>query len=555
MVLTSRIEQENSTSLAFNIFEGLPELVEDVYFNDSNPHYKKVKAAYKNLMESSLKILHPSKTVNTSKVLNHINAFEQAHVFLLQYTYSKANEVNTTNVSEMSIANFSKTYPQMNWSKILDTIEKTLDISPLPREQIIIKVWNHNYMYGLMKIIEKAGPEVLLDFVMWRFFLKFMPYLTDDFYKLYKEYIEKVGLDQTNPFQLHMSSRRWKFCLDIVSTKLPIVMTASYTKTHFLFEQTSSQVREMIPKFEEAFNSRVKNATWLSKDSKTKILEKVEHTIWKLASPEIVKNEQEVNTLHSLLSINSSLLLENLMEIIVYQSKENIELAENNYMRTSGSNPLVVNAFHATELNAIAIPMGVMSQPLLEKNRPSYLNYAGLGTLIGHEFMHGFNHMGITFDHEGSSNGSLTSEDDEKFQKMLQCFVDQYTEYVYGGKQIDGNYTLGENVCDSEGLELSLQAYRLSSKNEKNHSILPGLDMAIDQIFFLQHAQIWCEVLSHKGYRLYSKDSHSPGKYRVIGAVKNSKSFSEAYKCAPEANMNPDKKMYSMDVMIHTLIF
>ncbi|CAM1304421.1 nep-12 (predicted) [Pycnogonum litorale] len=544
MLVISKTQTDNDTSiLKINIFEGLPELVEDIYeYSNQSQRHKNVRKAYSYLMKSALGNLNPTNYFVINRAMKQIDAFEQALVLLLQLTYSGNNVQNVTDEMEMTFSNFSATFTALNWDLVLYHVENALGIGPIRKDHLIMKVWNYDYMRGLMMLISKARSDVVVDYLMWRFLVKYMPFLDDTMYLLFKDYTDVVGLDRTIPFQLHLSSRRWKFCLDVISYNLPIVMTTSYTKTHFTYNKTYHQVEEMIPTFEEAFVKSINEIKWLSEESKTKIYEKVNRTVWKLASPEIVMEENKVDHLHNGLKLNSDVLVENVLEIIKFQTAESVEKLDSDYMRTSGSNPLVVNAFHATELNAIAIPMGVMSPPLLDKNRPRYLNFAGLGTLIGHEFMHGFNNMGVAFDFRGTSNGTLSTEDNGKFKEMAKCFVEQYTKYVYGGQKIDGQFTLGENMCDSEGLELSLQAYNVFSSIHGIDAILPGLNLTIEQIFFVQHAQIWCEVLNHKGYRIYSKDSHSPGKYRVIGAVKNSVSFSNAFQCPFGSKMNPKKK-------------
>lgn len=57
------------------------------------------------------------------------------------------------------------------------------------------------------------------------------------------------------------------------------------------------------------------------------------------------------------------------------------------------------------------------------------------------------------------------------------------------------------------------------------------------------HYQVWCG--DYRKQRLIERiknNAHSPGKYRVIGAVSNSEDFAKAYKCKAGAPMNPEKK-------------
>ena len=58
-------------------------------------------------------------------------------------------------------------------------------------------------------------------------------------------------------------------------------------------------------------------------------------------------------------------------------------------------------------------------------------------------------------------------------------------------KKVDGNRTLGENICDSGGLAHSWTAYK-NSKNRDGHREprLPGVNYTEDQLFFITYGQV-----------------------------------------------------------------
>lgn len=60
------------------------------------------------------------------------------------------------------------------------------------------------------------------------------------------------------------------------------------------------------------------------------------------------------------------------------------------------------------------------------KDRPEYLNYAGIGAMIGHELTHGFDKEGIHHDKDGNLVDWWQPESEKEFTKRVQCLIDQY---------------------------------------------------------------------------------------------------------------------------------
>jgi len=50
--------------------------------------------------------------------------------------------------------------------------------------------------------------------------------------------------------------------------------------------------------------------------------------------------------------------------------------------------------------------------------------------------------------------------------------------------------------------------------------------------------QIWCLDEGHDYAEIAVRDSHSPGKYRVLGSLSNSPEFSQTWNCPANSSMN-----------------
>jgi predicted metalloendopeptidase len=98
---------------------------------------------------------------------------------------------------------------------------------------------------------------------------------------------------------------------------------------------------------------------------------------------------------------------------------------------------------------------------------------------------------------------------------------------------LNGRLTLGENTADNGGVRIALaalNAQRSAKPDSKENQVIEGFTP--EQRFFLGYAQIWCENRSPESSRLLATiDPHSPGRYRVNGALQNDEDFARAFKC------------------------
>ena len=67
--------------------------------------------------------------------------------------------------------------------------------------------------------------------------------------------------------------------------------------------------------------------------------------------------------------------------------------------------------------------------------------------------------------------------------------------------QVNGAFTLGENIADNGGMKTAYKAYkRWLEENGKNgrepRALLPGLELTEEQLFFLGFSQVWRHVVS-----------------------------------------------------------
>ena len=158
-----------------------------------------------------------------------------------------------------------------------------------------------------------------------------------------------------------------------------------------------------------------------------------------------------------------------------------------------------------------------------------------IGAVIGHEMTHGFDDQGCKYDEKGNLNNWWTEEDAAKFKERTQQLVKLFNEFELRGNHINGELTLGENIADLGGLNISWDAYQMTDEAKANQSI-DGFTPA--QRFFISYGTIWRNNIRDKALeRRIKEDVHSPAEARVNRTLGSMPHFYEAFVITPENKM------------------
>ena len=216
-------------------------------------------------------------------------------------------------------------------------------------------------------------------------------------------------------------------------------------------------------------------------------------------------------------------------------------------------NPQTVNAYYEPSMNVIVFPAAILQPPFFDPDADDATNYGGIGCVIGHEIGHGFDDQGSRYDGTGKLNDWWTDVDRENFTKLTKALIDQYSQlvplqleqkYAEEGKadqapHVNGGLTIGENIGDLSGVNISLKAYVLSQGGKANNQdeleasltqtpVING--MTAVQRFFRSYATIWrTKQRDAFAEQLLAIDPHSPAEFRTNQIVKNVDAFYTAF--------------------------
>ena len=199
--------------------------------------------------------------------------------------------------------------------------------------------------------------------------------------------------------------------------------------------------------------------------------------------------------------------------------------------------PQTVNAYYNPTTNEICFPAGILQYPFFDPKADEAFNYGAIGVVIGHEMTHGFDDQGRQYDADGNLKDWWTPEDAKGFEKRAKLYANFFDSIeVLPGLHANGEFTLGENLADHGGLQVSFNAYKNATANKK----LKDWDgFTPDQRFFLAYAGVWASNITDQEIRSRVKrDPHALGRWRVNGALPHINAWYEAF------NVKPTDKMF-----------
>lgn len=441
----------------------------------------------------------------------------------------------------VTIQNLTDSYQGIDWMKYFRGMLKLngLNIEVEADEKVVNR--NPEFTRQLPGVLAATSKRTIANYIVWRFVKRLPDVLPERIRDLQTVYHKAlIGTAQVEP--------RWKTCSKAADSFFGLAVGNLFIHKYFGAE-AKVDVENMIKKLRASMKELISSNTWMDEHTKTVAREKADYITPRIGYPDEVDLESKVNKKYEKITINSGDLYQNTMSLWMSGASENIEElrqpVDKNKWDTA---PATVNAFYDPQKNQIMFPAGILQPPFYHKNYPDYLNYGGIGYVIGHEITHGFDDSGRMYDKTGKLNQWWTDIAINNFRGKAECIQSQYGNYTVkeANMNLNGKLTLGENIADNGGIRESYVAYRklVQDKHKgKEEQKLPGLELNPDQLFFLNAAQVWCGIIRPKeAVRRVMIDSHSDARSRVIGPLQNFDQFSKAFNCQPGTVMNPTNK-------------
>jgi endothelin-converting enzyme/putative endopeptidase len=415
--------------------------------------------------------------------------------------------------NKMTLQQVQALTPSFNWNRYFAALQ-----APTSARYLVLAP---DFFRGVEKLVSSQPMEA------WRAYLRYStlrfmaPMLSQPFVEANFDFFGRTlfGAREIQP--------RARRCSISADTDLGEAVGQAYVANYFPPEN-KERMLQMVKALEAALHQNIDAQSWMSPQTKKLAHAKLTAQVDKIGYPDSWRD-------YSSVEIKRNDFLGNVQRASGFEIKRRLaEVGKANDRHEWNMTPPTVNAYEDPQSNTINFPAGILQPPFFDAAQIDAVNYGGIGAVIGHEIIHGYDDQGRKFDAEGNLRDWWTAEDAAKYEERGKCIADEYTQDVpEAGVKQDGKLSQGEDTADNGGIHIALAALQntLQARGTDFDSPAQG-GLTQLQTFFLSYANIWCGDLRPEAARTaVLSQGHSLDHYRVNNVVSNMSEFGHAFGC------------------------
>ena len=424
------------------------------------------------------------------------------------------------NYNKMTLKEFQTNYPNIN-------LEQSLNAQGVKSDYLKeIVVGQPGFMMGLDKIIGAENAETMKAVMEWDLISSSSSYLSDEIREANFDFFGRTMSGRKEDYPL------WKRATNQVESVMGEALGKMYCERYFP-ASSKKMMEQLVRNLQISLGQRIDAQTWMSDTTKAAAHKKLDKFYVKIGYP----NKW---TDYSKLEIDpAKSFYENVLACREFAIKKTIDeragkpVDKDEWLMT----PQTVNAYYNPTTNEICFPAGILQYPFFDPKADDAFNYGAIGVVIGHEMTHGFDDQGRQYDADGNMKDWWTANDAKGFNERADLYAKFFDAIeVLPGLHSNGRFTLGENLADHGGLQVSFAAF----ENATAKKPLKNLDgFTPEQRFFLAYAGVWGQNITDQEIRnRVKRDPHALGKWRVNGALPHIDAWYKAF------NVKKGDKLY-----------
>lgn len=477
------------------------------YYLDQDTKSKEIRGQYTDHVSRMLQYINYSKE-DADVAAKKILAMETqlAEPRLDKVAMRDARNYN----NPTSLEDLQKMAPAIDWNKMVKDLGITAEMDTL-------NVMQPKYMAAMNNFLKSTPIEDIKTLMDWSTINGASGFLSTEIEKANWEFYGKTlnGSKKMRPAD--------ERALGTVDGTVGEAIGKLYVDAKFPPE-AKAKAEKMIANVITAFQNRIQKLEWMTPETKTKAVEKLDKFTVKIAYPDEWEDYSEMMVKEG----NS--YAENIMAVGKWATEKNFaEIGKPVDKSKWGMPPQMVNAYFNPLNNEIVFPAAILQPPFYNWTADEAVNYGGIGAVIGHEISHAFDDSGARFDGDGNLKNWWTDQDLEEFTKRGDALAEQYSAIeVMDSVNINGKFTLGENIGDLGGVLGAYDGLQLYYAENGRPEDIDGFTP--EQRFFMSWATVWRTLTRDDALRTQIKtDPHSPGIQRATQPLKNIDAFYEAF--------------------------
>jgi len=494
----------NSSRYLVQTYQGGISLRERDYYLASDEHTQNIRDKYKIHVVKMFQ-LHGFSATKSQQNMEAVMKIE-TRLATANYDRVKLRDPHA-NYNKMTVDELQNLVPSIQWNSYFSALGliTVSELSVSQKEPLI----------EAGKIIQTETLSAQIAYLQWKLIDESAAYLSDKIYAQNFDFYGKTlsGKQDMKP--------RWKRAVASVDGSLGEAVGQMYVQKYFPSAAKERMIK-LVHNLQTSLGERINALEWMGDSTKVKAIEKLNSFIVKIGYPDKWRD-------YSLLDIKKDSYLTNIQRANKFEYQYMLAKAGKTVDKTEWlMTPQTVNAYYNPSTNEICFPAGILQYPFFDMNADDAFNYGAIGVVIGHEMTHGFDDQGRQFDKEGNLKDWWTADDAKKFDAraaVMTQFFDSIT--VAPGVKANGKFTLGENIADHGGLQISFQAFR---KAISTNPLSTVDNFTPEQRFFLSYANVWANNIRPEEILVRTKsDPHSLGKWRVNGALPHIPTWYDAF--------------------------
>jgi len=518
-------DAKNSNKNSVNLSPGSLGLSDKDYYNADDKDSKEKREKYEVHVARMLQFIgeSPAKAKESAKQILALEVEMSAPRLDRVERRDRRKQYNPT-----AVADLKKTTPSIQWDKYFAGIGMAkLDT---------VNVAQPRYMEALEKTFTAKKVEAWKEYLKWSALNRASSTLSTD--------IENANFDfygKTLTGALKQRPRE-EMALQVINGATGEALGKLYVEKLFPAE-AKEKAKNMIANVMLAYQNRINALPWMSAETKTKAVEKLNKLTVKIGYPDKWKDYSALELKNV---AEGGTYFDNMKNISKWSYAENLADLGKPVDKTEwGMSPQTVNAYFNPSYNEIVFPAAILQPPFYNYQADEAVNYGGIGAVIGHEISHGFDDSGARYNADGNLVDWWTADDLKQFTALGGDLAAQYSALEpLPGIHVDGKFTLGENIGDLGGINAAYDGLQLYLKSNPHPGLIDGFTP--EQRFFISWATVWRTKSRDEAIKSQVKtDPHSPGMYRAYVPIQNVDAFYEAFgiKKGDAMYVEPEKRV------------